>query len=260
MYNGEMVKRLERDALGKSFFHPLQSPVSELVQHVHAWPSQGVVVLDGLYLSIPEFKASLRHFVPYAQRTYLMLHYLESMNTYYAAPGQAALWTDEKRWLSAVQGIIVPSRQGTCGSISHVRASTRRRVPSALPGIARVPADRLRQPEILSANDPITLMTVGTLSRRQRPARCGVHARPAADDDECSAPSDWELRHRTPVTPQRFARSSRSRTCKRASLSMAVCRNRRSLSCYPRAICISPPRAMRVTLWLPLKPWRTDYR
>ena len=31
MYNGEMVKRLERDALGTSFFHSLQSPVSELV-------------------------------------------------------------------------------------------------------------------------------------------------------------------------------------------------------------------------------------
>ena len=39
MYNGGMVKRLERDALGTSFFHALQSPVSELVQHLHAWPA-----------------------------------------------------------------------------------------------------------------------------------------------------------------------------------------------------------------------------
>ena len=92
-----------------------------------------------------------------------MLHYLESMNTYYTAPAKAALWTDEKRWLRAVQGIIVPSRQ--LREHSRVRASTRRRLRSSSPGITRVPADRLRQPEILSANEPITLMTVGTLSR-----------------------------------------------------------------------------------------------
>ena len=163
MYNGEMVKRLERDALGTSFFHALQSPVHELVQQVHAWPSRCVLVLDGLYLSIPEFKASLQHFVPYAQRTYLMLHYLESMNTYYTAPAKAALWTDEKRWLRAVQGIIVPSRQLR----EHLarQGIDQEKMTVASPGIARVPAHRLPQPEILSANDPITLMTVGTLSR-----------------------------------------------------------------------------------------------
>ena len=111
MYNGEMVKRLEREALGRTFFHPLQSPVSELVQHFKAWPSRCVFVLDGLYVSVPEFKASLQQFLPYAQRMYLMLHYLESMNTYYTAQAQAALWTGEKLWLRAVQGIIVPSRQ-----------------------------------------------------------------------------------------------------------------------------------------------------
>ena len=163
MYNGEMVKRLERDALGTSFFHSLQSPVSELVQHVHAWPSRCVLVLDGLYLSIPAFKASLQQFAPYAQRTYLMLHYLESMNTYYTAPVKAALWTDEKRWLRAVQGIIVPSRQLR----EHLarQGIDQEKITVASPGITRVPADRLPQPEILSANEPITLMTVGTLSR-----------------------------------------------------------------------------------------------
>src|SRR5215468_10569642 len=106
MYNLEMVKRLERDALGKSFFHPLHSPVSELVQHCKALPSGCVFVLDGLYVSIPEFKASLQQFLPYAQRTYLMLHYLESMNTYYTAQEKEALWAGEQRWLQAVQGII----------------------------------------------------------------------------------------------------------------------------------------------------------
>jgi glycosyltransferase involved in cell wall biosynthesis len=161
MYNLEMVKRLERDAIGKGFFHPLHSPVSELVQHFKAWPSQCVFVIDGLYLSVLEFKASLQQFLPYAQRTYLMLHYLESMNTYYTAPVKAAFWTDEKRWLRAVQGIIVPSRQLR----EHLARQGIDQETVASPGIARVPADRLPQPEILSANEPITLMTVGTLSR-----------------------------------------------------------------------------------------------
>ena len=40
MYNLEMVKRLEHDAIGKSFLHALQSPVSELVRHFKAWPSR----------------------------------------------------------------------------------------------------------------------------------------------------------------------------------------------------------------------------
>ena len=120
MYNLEMVKRLERDALGTSFLHALQSPVSELVQHCKAWPSQCVFVLDGLYLSVPAFKASLQQFLPYVQRTYLMLHYLESMNTYYTARAKAALWAGEQLWLQAVQGIIYLA--GNCGSISHGRA------------------------------------------------------------------------------------------------------------------------------------------
>ena len=94
--------------------------MSELVQHFQAWPSQCVFVLDGLYVSIPAFKASLQQFLPYAQRTYLMLHYLESMNTYYAAQAKAALWAGEQLWLQAVQGIIVPSRQ--LREYSHGRA------------------------------------------------------------------------------------------------------------------------------------------
>src|SRR5262245_21245307 len=75
MYNLEIVKRLERDAIGKKFLHALQSPVSELVQHFQACPSPCVFVLDGLYLSVPAFKASLQHFFAYTQRMYLMLHY-----------------------------------------------------------------------------------------------------------------------------------------------------------------------------------------
>ena len=163
MYNLEMVKRLEHDAIGKTFFHPLQSPVSELVQHFKAWHAQCVFVLDGLYLSIPAFRASLQQFLPYAQRTYLMLHYLESMNTYYTAQTKAALWTDEKRWLRAVQGIIVPSRQ--LREYLARQGIDKEKIAVATPGIEKVPACRLPHPKILSANDPITLITVGTLSR-----------------------------------------------------------------------------------------------
>lgn len=163
MYNVAMVRRLERDAIGKSFLHPLQSPVSELVQHCKAWPSGYVFVIDGLYLSIPEFKAALQQFLPYAQRTYLMLHYLESMHTYYTAQVKAALWTGEQLWLRAVQGIIVPSRQ--LREYLVRQGIAQEKITVALPGIAKVPAGRLPHPKIRSANDPITLITVGTLSR-----------------------------------------------------------------------------------------------
>ena len=163
MYNREMVKRLECDAIGQGFFHALQSPVSELVQHCKACSSRGVFVLDGLYLSIPEFKASLQQFFPYAQRTYLMLHYLESMNTYYAAQAKEVLWTGEQRWLSAMQGIIVPSRQ--LRAYLSGQGIDQEKITVASPGIAKVPACRLPPPRILSENDPITLVTVGTLSR-----------------------------------------------------------------------------------------------
>ena len=163
MYNLAMVKRLEREAIGKGFFHALHSPVGELVQHFKAWPSRCVFVLDGLYLAIPEFKASLQQFLPYAQRTYLMLHYLESINTYYAAQAKAALWTDEKLWLRAMQGIIVPSRQ--LREYLARQGIDKEKITVASPGIAKVPAGHLPHPKILSENDPITLITVGTLSR-----------------------------------------------------------------------------------------------
>jgi glycosyltransferase involved in cell wall biosynthesis len=163
MYNLEIVKRLERDALGQGFLHPLQSPVSELLQHFKTWPARSVVILDGLYLSIPAFKASRQQFLPYAQRTYLMLHYLESMNTYYAAQAQAVLWTGEKLWLRAVQGIIVPSRQ--LREYLARQGIDKEKITVASPGIAKVPAGRLPHPKPLSANDPVTLITVGTLSR-----------------------------------------------------------------------------------------------
>src|SRR5712691_3818222 len=163
MYNLEMLKRLERDAIGQGFFHPLPSPVSELVQQFKALPSRCVFVLDGLYLSVPAFKASLQQFLPYAQRTYLMLHYLESMNTYYADQAKAALWTGEKLWLSAVQGIIVPSRQ--LREYLARQGIDKEKIMVAFPGITKVPAGRLSHPKIRSEDDPITLITVGTLSR-----------------------------------------------------------------------------------------------
>src|SRR5262249_5885459 len=163
MYNLEMVTRLEREAIGKGFLHALQSPVSELVQHFKAWPSQCVFVLDGLYLSIPAFKASLQQFLPYAQRTYLMLHYLESMNTYYAAEAKTALWGDEKLWLQAVQGILVPSRQ--LREYLARQGIDKEKIAVAIPGTAKVPAGRLPHPKIRSEDDPIMLIMVGTLSR-----------------------------------------------------------------------------------------------
>src|SRR5215470_17467360 len=146
MYNLEMVKRLERDAIGKTFFHSLQSPVSELVQHFQAWPSRCIFVLDGLYLSIPAFKASLQQFLPYARRTYLMLHYLESMNTYYTAQVKAALWAGEQLWLRAVQGIIVPSRQ--LREYLARQGIGQEKITVASPGIAKIPAEHLPYPRI----------------------------------------------------------------------------------------------------------------
>jgi glycosyltransferase involved in cell wall biosynthesis len=163
MYNIEMVKRLERDALGMAFVHPLHSPVSELVQHCRSWPSQCVLVLDGLYVSVPEFKASLQHFLPYVRRMYLMLHYLESMHAYYTAQAKAALWTDEKLWLQAVQGIIVPSRQMRAYLASQ--GIDQEKVTVACPGIVKVPAGSLPHPTMRAEHEPITLITAGTLSR-----------------------------------------------------------------------------------------------
>jgi glycosyltransferase involved in cell wall biosynthesis len=163
MYNREMVKRLERDAMGTNFLHALQSPVSELVQHCKTWPSQYVFVLDGLYVSVPAFKASLQQFLPYVHRTYLMLHYLESMNTYYTAQAKAALWSGEQLWLHAVQGIIVPSRQ--LREYLVRQGIDQAKIAVACPGTAQVPAGRLAHPKIRSEDDPVTLIMVGPLSR-----------------------------------------------------------------------------------------------
>ena len=163
MYNLEMVKRLERDAMGQNFLHALQSPASELVQQFQGWPSRCVFVLDGLYVSVPAFKASLQQFLPYAQRTYLMLHYLESMNAYYTAQAKAALWAGEKLWLRAVQGIIVPSRQ--LREYLTRQGIDQEKITVASPGIVKVPAERLPHPRIRSEDDPITLIMVGTLLR-----------------------------------------------------------------------------------------------
>src|SRR5262249_61585382 len=124
----------------KSFLHALQSPVSELVRHCKAWSSWCVFVLDGLYLSIPPFKASLREFLPYAQRMYLMLHYLESMNTYYTAQAKAALWAGEQLWLRAVQGIIVPSRQ--LREYLARQGIDQEKITVASPGTVKVPTER----------------------------------------------------------------------------------------------------------------------
>jgi glycosyltransferase involved in cell wall biosynthesis len=163
MYNLEIVKRLERDAMGTSFWHALQSPVSELVQHVQVWPARCVFVLDGLYLSVPEFKASLPQFLPYAHRAYLMLHYLESMHAYHTAQARAALWAGEQLWLQAVRGIIVPSRQ--LREYLARQGIDQAKITVASPGIAQVPAVRLSRPRTLSANDPVMLIMVGILSR-----------------------------------------------------------------------------------------------
>src|SRR5262249_30299467 len=111
----------------------------------------------------PAFKASLQQFLPYAQRMYLMLHYLESMNTYYMAQAKAALWAGEKLWLRAVQGIIVPSRQ--LRQYLARQGIDKEKIGGASPGIAKVPAGRLPHPKRRSEDDPITLVTVGALSR-----------------------------------------------------------------------------------------------
>jgi glycosyltransferase involved in cell wall biosynthesis len=92
-----------------------------------------------------------------------MLHYLESMNTYYAAQAKAVLWAGEQLWLQAVQGIIVPSRQ--LREYLARQGVDQEKIAVASPGIAKVPASRLPHPKVLTANDPITLIAVGTLSR-----------------------------------------------------------------------------------------------
>ncbi len=55
IYNFEIVKRLEEGAKGKGFLHALNSCVSELIQLFKTFPSSCAFVLDGLYLTIPEY-------------------------------------------------------------------------------------------------------------------------------------------------------------------------------------------------------------
>ena len=62
-----------------------------------------------------------------------------------------------------MQGIIVPSRQ--LREYLARQGIDREKITVASPGIDKVPACRLPRPRVLSANDPITLIMVGTLSR-----------------------------------------------------------------------------------------------
>lgn len=163
IYNLEIVKRLEQSARGKGFYHDLNSPVSELIQRFNALPSSCAFVLDGLYLTIPEFKATLEKFIPYAQRTYLMLHYLESRNTYYSAQEKQALWTAEKLWLRAVNGIIVPSLQLRDDLSSQ--GIEKDKIAVAFPGIEKVQVSRLSNPKKLSEKEPINLISIGMFSQ-----------------------------------------------------------------------------------------------
>src|SRR6476620_6446365 len=163
IYNLEIVKRLEQEARGKGVFHALNSPVSELIERFNTLPSSCAFVLDGLYLTIPEFKASLEKFIPYVQRTYLMLHYLESRNIYYSKQEKEALWTDEKLWLKAVNGIIVPSRQLQDDLSSQ--GIEKDKIAVAFPGIEKAQGSRFSNPNKLSEKEPINLISVGTFSQ-----------------------------------------------------------------------------------------------
>jgi len=62
-----------------------------------------------------------------------------------------------------VQGIIVPSRQ--LREYLARQGIDQEKITVASPGIAKVPASRLPHPKVLTANDPITLIAVGILSR-----------------------------------------------------------------------------------------------
>lgn len=165
IYNLEIVKRLEQEARGQEFVHSLNSPVSELFERFNTLPSNCVFVLDGLYLTNPEFKASLAQFLPYVQRIYLMLHYLESMNTYYSTQEKQALWTGEKSWLKAVKGIIVPSFQ--LRDYLANQGIENDKITVAFPATEKAQACLSRNSKERSENAPLSLITVGTLSRRK---------------------------------------------------------------------------------------------
>ncbi|MEG5057297.1 glycosyltransferase family 4 protein [Microcoleus sp. A2-C5] len=165
IYNLEIVKRLEQSARGKGFFHSLNSPVTELFEYFNTLPDSCIFILDGLYLANSEFKASLQQFLPYTQRTYLMLHYLESMNTYYSSQEKEALWNGEKQWLKAMQGIIIPSFQLRDYLSNH--GVENHKIAVAFPGIAKAQEDRLSKPKKNDLNRPIKLIAVGTICQRK---------------------------------------------------------------------------------------------
>ncbi|WP_334694152.1 glycosyltransferase family 4 protein [Nostoc sp.] len=163
IYNLEIIKRLEQEARGKGFFYALNSPVTELIERFNALPANYAFVLDGLYLTIPEFKASVAKFSPYFQRIYLMLHYLESRNIYYSNQQKEALWIGEKLWLKAVNGIIVPSLQ--MRDYLSIQGIEKDKITVAFPGMEKVQKSRLSHPKKLSEKEPINLITVGTFSQ-----------------------------------------------------------------------------------------------
>jgi len=165
LYNLEIVKRLEQSAIGQNFFYSLNGSVSELLEYLSVLPSNYIFVIDALYLTIPEFNTSLKQFLSYAQRTYLMLHHLESLNTYYSAQEKKALWNDEAQWLIAMKGIIVPSFQ-LRDYIFRGGIETDK-IVVAFPGINRVQASHLPNLKERSENEQITLISIGTFYRRK---------------------------------------------------------------------------------------------
>lgn len=165
LYNLEIVKRLEHEGIGKNFFYPLNGSVSGLLEHLSALPSNCILVIDALYLTIPEFHASLKEFLPYAQRTYFMLHHLESLNTYYSTQEKKALWSDEAQWLRAMKGIIVPSFQLRDYILSGGIETDK--IVVAFPGIDKAQACHLPNLKDRSENEQITLITIGTFYRRK---------------------------------------------------------------------------------------------
>ncbi|MBW4632072.1 MAG: glycosyltransferase family 4 protein [Iphinoe sp. HA4291-MV1] len=165
LYNLEIVKRLEQEGKGENFFYPLNGSVFGLLQHLSALPSNCILVIDALYLTIPEFNASLKEFFPYAQRTYLMLHHLESLNTYYSTQEKKALWSDEAQWLRAMKGIIVPSFQ-LRNYILKGGIETDK-IVVALPGIDKAQTCHLPNLKDRLENEQITLITIGTFYRRK---------------------------------------------------------------------------------------------
>jgi glycosyltransferase involved in cell wall biosynthesis len=165
LYNLEIVKRLEQETIGKNFLYPLNGSVWWLLEHLSTLPVNCILVIDALYLTIPEFNASLEQFLPYAQRTYLMLHHLESLNTYYSTQEKKALWCDEAQWLKAMKGIIVPSFQLRDYILKGgIQAD---KIVVASPGINKAQACHLPNPKDRSDQEQITLITVGTFYRRK---------------------------------------------------------------------------------------------